>query len=163
MTTDHLEPPTGNPSTTAAPRAAPVFLRRPRLAAPPRRLLVPLDFAPGCGAAVHAARSLAEPTTEFQLLHVIDPELFRPLAAGDHRIDADCTHHLREIAVANGLPDDRVCIEVQRGDPATAILQAIVRRSPDAVVLGVGRLALGPLARAILESAPCPAIVVERR
>jgi nucleotide-binding universal stress UspA family protein len=133
-----------------------------------RRILVPTNGAPAARRAAQVAFALAAGTDdEVTVLNVamrdeseLDADLFRRQMNSAHGI----VDELRALGEAQGV---RVAGEVRvESRPEAAILDVAAERNVDLILLGTDvrpgspRLFLGPRVERILNSAPCPVLVV---
>ncbi len=135
-----------------------------------RRILVPTNGAPAARRAAQVAFALAtDPDDEVTVVNVAMRD--------SSELDADDSYFRRQVSSAQGIVEElralgeaqnvRVAAEVRVGTaPESAILEIAAERQIDLILLGTDvrpgspRLFLGPRVERILNSAPCPVLVV---
>lgn len=143
---------------------------------PPKRVLVPTNGSQAARHAADLAFALCEgdPEREVMLLNVVSE------ASERHRVDPSGASFERQLGVARALVDElckvgetqgvRTRAEVRVGaSPETVILDVAERHGVDLVVVGTDlrpasdRVFLGPRVERILNSVPCPVVVLNAR
>ena len=171
--------------TAAVVRAAPCPVLAvpagpgPAAAAPPKRILVPLDFGPRALPALRYAQEIAHSTGgTLLLLHVIEeaivPDLCYPLGRSIFLREPEARRRSREglerlFWLAEG-PDVPFDVRVVDGRPATEIARIAAETAADAVLMPThsfaasDRLVLGTTTDKVLRLAVCPVLAhCERR
>ncbi len=109
------------------------------------RIIVGIDFSAGSAAALkHAARMSESESASLELFHVVPGRVVSDLAdalgrsAGslEKELTDDVRRQLEDLLPAD-LSRDRVSVDVAIGSPLNETLQAVERRRPDLLVLGV--------------------------
>lgn len=131
------------------------------------RILVATDFSPPATKALAYARMLAEQCgASVAVLHAVPPVLHveKPNAAELAREgEAKARKHFEKIEPQV----DEVCIV--HGDPVDSIVQVVKKKKVDLIVVGSRGLGgwrgwlLGSVAQRVLQTAPCPVLVVPRQ
>jgi nucleotide-binding universal stress UspA family protein len=129
--------------------------------------------APSLRAVRHALRLCAEaPSAELHLVNVQQPLLYAEALLGpretliEHWSAAGAHEALRAAREAVERAGRSPCIEIVEGDPADAMVRKAREIGADLILIGTrGRnplreLALGSVAKRVLELAECPVIVV---
>ena len=148
----------------------------------PKKILVPVDFSPSSLAALETALELAAQfKASFELVHVWEPPpIYGPdaLVAGGMSLYMELEEHTRRAATKEmetlvvrlserGIRDVRT--HVQRGVPASAILDVAAKGGFDLIVMGthgrtgVSRLFMGSVAEKIVRLSPIPVLTVRQR
>jgi nucleotide-binding universal stress UspA family protein len=123
-----------------------------------RRVLFPIDFSLGCQIVAPTVRMMIELWhTEVTLLHVIEDRDWQGRHCDLERLMAQM-----EAIARDGIAAPRVRRRIERGSPASRILQYIRLNHIDLVVIpargsaALHRSPLGSVADEILKEAPCP-------
>jgi nucleotide-binding universal stress UspA family protein len=140
----------------------------------PKRLLLATDLSARCDRALdRAAQLAAQWRAELVALHAM--EAFRDEAEWEERLPSwrrapdpaqIALEQLRQDVADAAV---RMTAVVERGDPAEAVLRAVVARQCDLIVTGLardetlGRLGLGATVNRLLRSATVPLLIVKRR
>lgn len=136
------------------------------------RVLVPIDFKPGCEAVLVWAVELVRRTGgTLEVLHVVPPvhqldPFFRPGLVPHHTL-----REIRQLAaaeLARLLRARRVRhqLHVTEGEPAATILEQAERLRPGLIVIGtrgrggVARLLLGSVAEKVIQGATVPVATI---
>lgn len=156
----------------------PVLLVRARkgktVAAPVRRILVPVDFSvPSRQALAYAVDWAERFGAALQLMHVVEPLPFPVSLTGVltiHDLVPDITtrtrRHLRDLLDTVRTDGLEASVHVEEGYPAAAITRAAQDDGVDLIVIasrglaGLERLFVGSVTTRVVRAAPCPVLVV---
>ena len=134
----------------------------------PHTILVPTDFSPGAGAALHVAEMLAKGTsTEIHLVHV-KPSDILPHAECDVADSDDARLHELLSQTIPQEPGVTCHHSMLYGNPPDEILKFAKSHQVDMIVMGThGQTnapqdVVGQIASAVLEKADCPVLTVKR-
>jgi nucleotide-binding universal stress UspA family protein len=132
------------------------------------RILVALDFSPPSDAALAYARTVAATFGgALHLLHVVENEFLRPIAADPRGIEDAALTRLRYRLRADDYTRFRASTAVERSDDAADEIVTYARsRGVDLIIMGThGRTGLahvlvGSVAERVVRSAPCPVLTL---
>jgi nucleotide-binding universal stress UspA family protein len=132
------------------------------------RILVPIDFSGASGAALDYARTLAARFgASLHLLHVLENDFLRPMAADPQTVETGTLRQLRDLVTAEDLRRGAVPVVLRSDAVADEIVSYARSNGIDLIVMGThGRSGLahllkGSVAERVVRTAPC--IVLTRR
>jgi nucleotide-binding universal stress UspA family protein len=145
-----------------------------------KHILVPTDFSEPADAALGFALDLAEAldasVTVFHAYHVVIP-LSVPPSGGGFRMPGHVARELREraeeavagLVQSRARPGLRLSGRAVEAPPAPAIIEEAMRLPADLIVMGtrgltgLKRIALGSVAKRVIQHAPCPVLTLHAR
>ncbi|MBS0417920.1 MAG: universal stress protein [Proteobacteria bacterium] len=118
-------------------RKCPVLVVRDTPRGPYKRVLLALDSTPASASAVSAAATLVlMPNTAAQVVHVFEPPYAGIPQENVRNLERDAVRTVRGILERERAYFSSFAIEVDHGEPASAILRSVEQYQPDLLVMG---------------------------
>lgn len=139
---------------------------------PPKKVLVPIDFSDGSGAALDAARDLVGDDGEVLVIYVLEHlSALHPGMVWETFDDAERLDHARKalmkLCADKGMPNVDASVATTIGNPALEVARFAESAGVDAVVVashgrtGLARVAIGSVAERIVRHCACPVLVIK--
>ena len=140
------------------------------------KILVPVDFCPGCINAFNLALSLAKKQdSKIYLTHIIsDPQIIDPLYSSDlyekmsfEEVREELEKEMGEIYIKSSEGICEVEIQIAKGHPATEIVELAKKVKTDMIVMatharkGLTHTFIGSIAEKVLRTSSCPVLTVK--